>query len=140
MTVAVERPLPAPTLLTEPFWTAARNHILVRPVCDDCGGSFVTPQVICPHCLSECWTYQESSGLGTVYSATVVHRSPSPALSAPYELAIVDLDEGWHMLANIVDNGAGPIQIGTAVEVTWVVIDEHWTFPAFRPINAKEWR
>jgi uncharacterized OB-fold protein len=127
-----QRPLPSPTPLTEPFWRAGRDHRLVRPVCTDCGRSFFTPQVICPHCLSEAWTYQPSSGLGTIYSSTIVHRAPFPALEAPYQLAIVDVDEGWQMLANIVDTEE-PTPIGSRVEVTWLLIDDRFTFPAFRP-------
>jgi uncharacterized OB-fold protein len=136
--VQLQRPLPSPSPLTEPFWTAARECRLVRPVCDSCGQSFFTPQLICPHCLNEGWTYRTSSGHGIVYSSTVVHRPPSPALPAPYQLAIVDMDEGWHLLTNIIDAGDEPVPIGAPVEVTWVPIDDQWTFPAFRTTEPKE--
>ncbi|MFC9555243.1 Zn-ribbon domain-containing OB-fold protein [Rhodococcus sp. NPDC056960] len=136
--VQYARPLPTSSELTAPFWAAAREHRLVRPVCDDCLRSFFTPQLICPHCLGEKWSYQISTGRGIVYSSTVVHRSPSPALQAPYELAIVDLDEGWQLLTNIVPAGPGPARIGARVEVSWVDIDEHWTFPAFRTIDTED--
>ena len=132
------RPLPTPSELTAPFWEAARERRLVRPVCDDCSRSFFTPQLICPHCLGEKWSYRTSTGAGIVYSSTVVHRSPSPALPAPYELAIVDMDEGWQLLTNIVTTGEGPTPIGARVEVTWVDVDEHWTFPAFHTIDTED--
>lgn len=138
MDVQLERPLPSPSELTAPFWQAAREHRLVRPVCDTCTRSFFTPQLICPHCLGEQWSYRPSTGRGTVYSSTVVHRAPSPALPAPYELAIVDMDEGWHLLTNIVPPRDTPTPIGTRVEVTWVQIDPNWTFPAFRPIDTED--
>ena len=97
------RPRPTPSELTAPFWAAARERRLVRPRCNSCGRSFFTPQVACPVCLSEDWSYVDSAGRGTVYSFTVVHRAPSPALSAPYVLAVVELiDEGWSMLTNVV--------------------------------------
>ena len=96
MTTAVAaRPRPRPTELTAEFWRAARRHELVRPRCDACGTSFFTPQIACPACLSERWRYERSSGRGTVYSATVVHRAPLPGLETPYQVAIVDLEEGW---------------------------------------------
>ncbi|WP_245717763.1 Zn-ribbon domain-containing OB-fold protein [Nocardia miyunensis] len=133
-----ERPLPTPDELTAPFWEAARGRRLVRPVCQDCARSFFTPQLICPHCLSEKWHYLDSNGRGSVYSSTRVHRSPSPALPAPYELAVVELDEGWHMLTNIVATADVPTPIGARVEVTWLEIDDHWTFPAFRTLDMED--
>jgi uncharacterized protein len=131
------RPLPTPSEMTAPFWAAAREHRLVRPVCDACERSFFTPQILCPHCSSELWTYRDSAGRGTVYSVTTVHRSPSPALPAPYELAIIDMDEGWQLLGNIASL-AEPTPIGARVEVTWSEIDAVWTFPAFRTLDTKE--
>lgn len=133
----LDRPLPHPTELSAPFWDAARSHELVRPVCEQCSHNFFTPALICPACLSEQWSYRISSGLGTVYSATVVHRAPFPALPAPYQLAIVDMDEGWSLLTNIVESGDRPARIGARVQVTWVDIDEHWTFPAFRVTQTR---
>jgi uncharacterized OB-fold protein len=125
---------PQPSELTAPFWTAAREHVLVRPVCAACGRSFFTPQIACPACLSTEWAYEPSSGRGTVYSATVVHRAPFPGLATPYQVAIVDLEEGWSMLSNIVDSPEAPAPIGTAVEVAWVDVDDELTLPAFRPL------
>jgi uncharacterized OB-fold protein len=117
--------------LTAPFWAAVRRRELVRPVCRSCGRSFFTPQVACTHCLSEDWAYQPSSGRGTVYSATVVHRPPGPEFPVPFRLGVVDLDEGWSMLANLVD---GPDErlpaLGAPVEITWIERDGR-VLPAF---------
>lgn len=132
------RPRPDPSPLTEPFWAAARERRLVRPYCPVCDRSFFTPQIACPRCLSTDWEYRESSGRGTVYSATVVHRAPYPGFTSPYHVAIVDLDEGWQMLSNVVgtdeSGGAGgtPIPIGTRVTVDWLPLDERIVLPVFR--------
>lgn len=122
---------PAHDALTAPFWAAVARHELVRPVCRSCGRNFFTPQISCPGCLGEDWEYRPSAGLGRVYSATVVHRSPGPAFPVPFRIGIVDLDEGWSMLANLVggpDDRCPPI--GAAVEVTWVE-REGRVLPAF---------
>lgn len=104
--------------LTAGFWAAAERHELVRPVCRQCGKNFFTPQVACPRCLSENWRYEVSSGRGRVYSATTVYKPPSAEFTAPYGVGIVDLDEGWSMLANLVGD---PLPgIGTRVSVTWI--------------------
>lgn len=113
-------------MLTEGFWSAVDRRELVRPVCGDCGRNFFTPQIACPACLSENWAYEPSDGRGRVYSATVVHKPPSPGFAVPFRLGIVDLDEGWSMLAELVGNAA----IGTPVTVTWIERDGR-VLPAF---------
>lgn len=119
--------------LTQPFWAAVARGELVRPVCERCGRSCFPPQLACPHCGGETWTWTVSSGRGTVYSATVVHRPPSPEFTAPYVVAIVDLDgEGWSLLANVVDCPSG-VAIGTAVEVAWDRTAGDASLPVFAP-------
>lgn len=122
---------PAASALTAPFWAAAARHELVRPVCRSCGRNFFTPQIACPGCLGEDWEYRRSDGRGRVHSATVVHRSPGPAFAVPFRIGIVDLDEGWSMLANLVggpDDRCPPI--GTPVRITWIERDGR-VLPAF---------
>lgn len=109
---------PGGTGLTAGFWAAAARRELVRPVCRACGRSFFTPQVACPRCLSEDWAYERSSGRGTVYSSTVVHRAATPDVEVPFGLGVVDLEEGWSMLATLVGDDLPPL--GSAVGVTWV--------------------
>lgn len=125
------RSLPEPSPLTEEFWSAARRHELVRPVCSRCGRSHFTPQVACPHCLSTEWRYQPSTGRGTVYSWTVVHRPPGPGFDPPYVLAVVDLEEGWSMLTNVVGPAAGGVHIGQAVRVRFDDIAPDLVLPVF---------
>ena len=105
--------------LTEPFWDAATRGVLVRPVCRKCGLSHFTPKWSCPHCLSEDWGYEPSTGRGVVYSSTVVHRGPDPTWPTPYVLVIVDMEEGWSMLSRLVVPSPGDCESfgGRAVEV-----------------------
>jgi uncharacterized OB-fold protein len=119
--------------LTEPFWDAAARAELVRQVCDRCGQSFFTPRLACPRCLSEAWTWTQSSGRGELYSFTVCHRAPQPGFDIPYVLAIIDLEEGWSMLSNVVDCDAADLQLGAQVEVRWLRLEGGLTLPVFRP-------
>ena len=130
------RPLPQPSALTAEFWDNARNSVLVRPVCRTCGASFFTPQIACTNCLSTDWSYERSSGRGVVYSSSIVHKPPFPGVEVPFEIAIVDLDEGWSMLTNILDPGPDPTPIGTPVEVSWIRLDDQITLPAFARVAA----
>ena len=124
------------TDLTAEFWAAASRRELVRPVCRDCGRNFFTPQVACPRCLSENWCYRPSSGRGRVYSATVVHKAATPGVAVPFRLGIVDLDEGWSMLARLV---GGPDErlpaLDAPVRVAWLH-EGGRVLPAFTEVVA----
>ncbi|MCY4631494.1 MAG: OB-fold domain-containing protein [bacterium] len=119
--------------LTGEFWSAVDRGVLLRPVCARCARSFFTPQVVCPHCCCEQWSYEPSEGRGTVYSFTVVHRPPEPSFEAPYVLAIVDVTEGWSLLTWIVDCPAGEVRVGMAVQVQFVPGPDGAPLPAFAP-------
>jgi uncharacterized OB-fold protein len=137
-TVAIgQRPLPQPTELTEPFWEATRRRVLVRQRCDDCGANFFPPKVACPHCLSEAWQWVESSGRGAVYSFTVIHRAPGPEFETPYVLAVVDVEEGWTMLTNIVDCAPSDVRFDMPVSVSWQEMGGGMLIPMFSPEPAR---
>lgn len=119
--------------LTQPFWEAASRRELVRPVCDECGNNFFTPQVACPACHSERWRYRTSSGRGTVHSFTVVHRAPTGDFDPPYVVADVDVEEGWNLMTNIVGCAAGGVRIGQRVAVAFQDVGDDAVLPVFAP-------
>ncbi|WP_459618809.1 Zn-ribbon domain-containing OB-fold protein [Bordetella sp. 2513F-2] len=57
---------------------------------------------------------QRASGLGRLYSYSVVHRAPSPAYAedVPYTIAIVATDEGPHLMTRIVGISPERLEIG----------------------------
>jgi uncharacterized OB-fold protein len=113
--------MPAPSLLSEPFWSAAARRELVSPLCGACGSRFFIPEPICPRCGQAGWTWSPSPGRGVIESFTVVHRSPDPDLLAPYVLAVVDLDDGWTMLTRLVGD-TGALRIGAAARVCFTPV------------------
>lgn len=119
--------------LTGPFWAAVDREELVRPVCDDCGRSFFTPQVVCPHCQSAAWSYQESLGRGHVYSHATVHKPPEPSFEPPYVIADVEMSEGWRLLTWIVNSPPESVTIDMAVRVCFVPGPDGALLPAFEP-------
>lgn len=96
------------------------------------------PRGLCPHCWSDKLEWVESSGRGTVYSVTTVHRAPTPVFSSntPYVIALVDLDEGPRMFANVIGDGARGVAIGDRVEVTYEDRGEGALVPQFRPLKG----
>ena len=110
------KPLPKPSPISRPFWEAAKRHELVLQRCGACSKFIYYPRPRCPHCFSDRLMWERCSGMGKLYSYTVVRRAASRAFAdAPYILAIVELAEGPRMTTNIV---APPEQLRVDMPVT----------------------
>lgn len=126
-------PLPRPTPLSQPHWDGCRESVLRVQRCRDCGQYVFIPQPVCTNCLGEELEWVESSGLGTLYSYTIVERPQQPAFDVPYMPIIVEMEEGWHMLSNLPDVPKDEVGIGMPLEVCFVRMSEEITLPYFRP-------
>ncbi len=67
--------------------------------CTGCARYVFYPRVLCPHCASTSLAWKSAAGLGTVYSTTVVARRETEG--GPYNVALVDLDEGVRMMSRV---------------------------------------
>ena len=70
------------------------------------------PRVICPYTGSERLEWRVSAGLGTVYAVTVTH----PREGAPYNVALIDLDEGFRLMSRVEDIAPDAVKIGLRVK------------------------
>jgi len=115
------RPLPAVTAETQPFWDGCRQGELRYQVCRACGGPQFYPRALCARCGATALDWCRASGGGTVHAVTVVHRAPSAAFrdAVPYAIALVDLDEGFRMMANVVGADPARVAIGDRVRVVF---------------------
>lgn len=128
-----QRPLPKPSALTQPHWDGCRAGALRVQRCRACGAHLFIPQPLCTSCFSDAIDWVESAGLGAVYSFTVVHRAPHPAFRTPYLIAIVSLDEGFEMLANLECEPARAA-IGMRVRVAFRALSDEISLPYFVPL------
>ena len=126
-------PLPRPTELSRPHWDGCREGVLRVQRCRECQTYVFIPEPFCTECQSEELEWVESSGRGTLYSMTTVYRPQRPEFEVPYTVAIVELEEGWHMLTNLVDCPPEEMRVGLPVEVTFRRMSEEVTLPLFRP-------
>jgi uncharacterized OB-fold protein len=117
--------------LTAPFWEAAGRHELILQRCGDCGHWQFYPRPFCLECQSDNVGWQPASGAGTVYSQTTVHIQIAPEFAPPYIVAVVELDEGPRMTANIIN---GETAIGDRVRIAWKERDEAPPLPVFEPV------
>ena len=109
------RQLPQPTALTRPFWAGLQDGKLLVQRCDACGQHVFRPEIACTRCLSLALRWVQSSGLGVVYSYSVVRRAPRPDIDTPYVVGVVEIEEGWHMMTNFV--GVSPEEVRTGMPV-----------------------
>ncbi len=94
--------------------------------CATCGSYYFPERTICPECRRDGkLEMYKFKGMGKIYSYTVVHAPPAGfELHKPYIMAIVELDEGPRLTAQIVDCKKEDIDIGTKVEVVFRRIRE----------------
>lgn len=129
-------PLPHPTDLSRPHWDACREGVLLVQHCMQCAAYVFIPQPCCTRCQSTQLEWVASSGRGKVYSFSVVHRAPRPQFEVPYIVAVIELEEGWHMLSNVLECPIDAVAVDLPVEVAFRKMTEEITLPYFVPSNS----
>jgi hypothetical protein len=133
------RVLPVPTPVSARFWDGCAAGELLVQRCDACGDPFFPPLPACPRCLGTAVRWIRTSGLGAVYSYSVVHRPQVPGLSVPYIVAVVELQEGWRMASNVIDCDPEAVAIGLPLRVAFRPVGD-MTLPFFVPATRKATR
>lgn len=129
-----DKPLPTLDVSNGPFWEATRAHRLALQHCSDCGKARYPINHLCPHCLSEKFEWKPISGRGTVYSSIVFHQvyNQSFAKDGPYNVSLIQLDEGPRMLSNVVDIPPSEVKVGDKVEVVFDDVTAGISIPRFK--------
>jgi len=79
--------------------------------CSGCGKAVFYPRLVCPDCGGADLVWETSSGRGTVYATTAVYRRDA----GPYNVVLVDLEEGFRMMSRIEGVPADRVEIGMKV-------------------------
>ncbi len=97
------------------------------------GKAVFYPRVIAPVTGQADLEWRISLGLGTVHATTVVH----PQQGAPYNVCLVDIDEGFRMMSRIEDVAPDAVKIGMRVKfrVHTPESDED-PYPVFTPVEG----
>ena len=128
------KPLPQPNADTKPFWDACKEHQLRFQKCQNCGHVRWPPSIICPICYSYDTEWIVARGKGKVYTFAVYHQAYHEAFETelPYITAIIELEEGPHILTNIVACKPNELRCDMPVEVAWEDITEGFSLPKFK--------
>ena len=70
------------------------------------------PRVLAPGTGDEALAWTVSVGLGTVYATTTVHTRGEP----PYNVALIDMDEGFRLMSRVEGIDAARVRIGLRVK------------------------
>ena len=129
------RPRPALTQDNSFFFEGARQHRLLIQRCVACGALRHPPRPSCPVCRSFDWDTLEASGRGTIFSFVVNHYPQVPAFDYPLVVALVELEEGTRLIANVSGITPESAAIGMAVEVGFEDFDDELSLPVFHPAD-----
>jgi uncharacterized OB-fold protein len=136
--VSEEKRIGTPTPDTQPYWDAARNHQLALPECLSCRRFYFYPRDHCPVCLGGDVRWRAVSGRGFLHTYVIAHH-PAPGFEAdaPYVIAVVELEEGPRMMANIVGIEPDPalLELDMPLEVVFTERGP-MTVPNFRPAGG----
>jgi len=94
--------------------------------CSGCGAAVFFPRVVCPACGGADLAWETSSGRGVVYATTAVYRRDAD----PYNVVLVDLEEGFRMMSRVEGVPAERVEIGTRVKLQ---VDREGDDPVFVP-------
>lgn len=136
-----KKPVPVPDDESRPFFDGARAGRLMILRCGACGhpmwgtshsGSLpVTTR--CHVCFSDALDWVAASGKATLYSYVIMHQAyPGFEDEVPYNIALVELEEGVRCISNVVGCENDELEIGMPLEVTFEPLGDEVSLPMFR--------
>jgi uncharacterized OB-fold protein len=128
-------PVPTITETNRPYWEGLAQGRLRFQRCDACGNTWLPPR-----CLSPDTRWQDASGRATVVSWVVYHTAYADHLKSrvPYDVTLVELEEGPRLLTNIVDSDSGRrLAYGTPVFLE-IETEDSVAIPRFRLLPVRE--
>ncbi|MCK4348075.1 MAG: Zn-ribbon domain-containing OB-fold protein [Thermoplasmatales archaeon] len=111
------------------FWREIpQRYNLIGNKCGSCGRVFFPPRESCPYCRRKSMGKMQElklSGKGEIVTYTIIHAGPENFKEqVPYPIAIIKLEEGPQLTAQIVDCDIDDVKIGMKVESTFRRIQE----------------
>jgi uncharacterized OB-fold protein len=129
-----KKPLPTITDENREFWEGAKRGKIRMQKCKSCGHIRYPISQVCPECLSYDFEWTDLSGRGEVFSYVIFHQLYNPAFKddIPYNVAMVQLEEGPRMYSNIIGVDNDAVKVGDKVEAIFDPVTPEVTIPKFR--------
>jgi uncharacterized OB-fold protein len=131
------------------FWREIpQRYNLIGNQCEVCNKVYFPPRETCPYCRRKSMGKMKDvkfSGKGKVVTYTIIHEAPEDFEGqTPYPMAIIQLDEGPKLTAQIVDCKIEDVKIGMRVKSTFRKIQEDGYIGAiyygykFKPVGEEK--
>lgn len=132
-----QKPFPLPDEESRPFFDGAREGTLMIRRCSACGTHLAPATDYCPECLGADLAWAPASGKGTLHTFAIMHQLYHPAFAdeTPYNVAVVELEEGPRINSNVVGIPNEELEVGMRLEVTFEDFGEGVSLPKFRPAS-----
>lgn len=106
---------------------------LAYQICTDDDQVVFFPRAVAPGSASPNLEWRVSKGLGTVYATTTLF----PRNKDPYDVSMIDLDEGFRMMSRVESIDPMDVKIGMRVKVRMIPgTDEQPVYPVFDPVEG----
>ena len=134
----MSRPAITPRGEEKAYYDALGEGELRYGWCASCERAHFYPRTVCPHCYSDEVDSRVSAGRGAIYTYTTQYRAGHPSLaeSVPYTVVMVDMAEGYRMMADLVGVEPDTATIGQAV-VAEIDRDGEYPIVHFRPAGGE---
>ncbi len=129
----LDRPLPTPTRDSQPYWDGLREGRFMLQHCAACGQVRHYPRPVCPHCFSMESRWEEAPLGGRIHTWTVCHHPFNFFFkqAAPYIVALVDMEAGVRVNAQLRGVAESDLKIGTKVRLAFEPVTKDVTLPYF---------
>jgi uncharacterized OB-fold protein len=136
------KPVPVRDEASAPFFDGALRGELMLLRCRACQ-TFMSPTAYinvplrprCVACFAAELEWAPAGGRATLYSFAVMHQLYDEAFAAeiPYNLAVVETEEGVRLSSQVVGCANDRLEIGMPLMVTFDRISDEVAIPKFRP-------
>lgn len=128
------KPMPEADEQSAPFYEAAARGVLLLKSCAQCSTVLVPAAEFCSECLAEGLAWREASGNATLFTFGIMHQKfPGFEGDVPYNIAVVQLEEGPRMSTNVVDCISDDLAVGMSLRVVFQDAGNGLKVPRFRP-------
>lgn len=130
----MDRPAPSLTARTEAYWRSGADGILRLAQCGNCGWRLHPPRPVCPKCRARDIAFKPVSGRAAIHAFAINRYQWTPALTPPYVMAEVELEEqqGLLIMTNIIGCAPEEVHVDMPVCVFFEQTGEAF-IPLFRP-------
>lgn len=93
--------------------------------CKQCGNISFPPRLVCPKCKSQTFETVKLSREGKILTFTIIRVGPDKfSKETPYVVAIIELNDGVRLTAQVADCDVDKVEIGNKVKLVFRKIQD----------------